>query len=153
MKRPNQLNQFKPNLIKRIIATVLDYGIFLLGTFIYAYIFGEINEAGEIEVNNLMALPVFLAWLIYFVFMEAFTGATFGHHSMKLMVLTTNRRSISFDHAIKRRLLDVIDICIYGIPAIIAIKNSDKHQRLGDMWAKTIVVDTTDKDQYYQMKG
>jgi uncharacterized RDD family membrane protein YckC len=46
-------------------------------------------------------------------------------------------------------LLDPIDILFYGIPAIIAIKNSDKHQRLGDMWAKTIVVDIKDAEQYF----
>ncbi len=45
-------------------------------------------------------------------------------------------------------MLDLIDIMFYGIPAIIAIKNSDKHQRIIDMWAETFVVDTTDPEQY-----
>ena len=43
---------------------------------------------------------------------------------------------------------DPIDILMYGISAIIVIHNSDKHQRTGDMWAKTIVVDTNDPEQY-----
>ena len=50
------------------------------------------------------------------------------------------------------RSLDPIDILIYGIPAIIAIKNSDKNQRIGDMWAKTIVVDMDDEEQYLKEK-
>jgi uncharacterized RDD family membrane protein YckC len=56
-------------------------------------------------------------------------------------VLTIDRKEIEWTQALKRHLLDPIDILLYGIPAIIAIRNSDKHQRLGDMWANTIVVD------------
>ncbi len=37
---------------------------------------------------------------------------------------------------------------MYGIPAIIVINNSEKHQRLGDMWANTIVVDINDPQQF-----
>jgi hypothetical protein len=48
--------------------------------------------------------------------------------------------------------LDPIDILFYGIPAIIAIKNSDKHQTLDGMWAKTIVVDPKDTEQYLLKK-
>ena len=50
--------------------------------------------------------------------------------------------------AFKRHLVDPIDFLIWGLSAAIAIKNSDKHQRLGDMWAKTIVVDILDPEQF-----
>ena len=45
-------------------------------------------------------------------------------------------------------LLDPIYILFYGIPSITAINNSDKHQRLVDTWAKTIVADKKDKEQF-----
>jgi uncharacterized RDD family membrane protein YckC len=48
-------------------------------------------------------------------------------------------------------LIDPVDFFIYAIPAIIAIKNTDKKQRLGDLWAKTIVVDTCDPEQYAEI--
>lgn len=109
---------------------------------------GKINQGGAKEVKGLLALPIPVSWFLYFVVVEAFYGATLAHQGMYLKVLTLERKEIAFMHALKRHLLDPIDILIYGIPAIIAIKNTDKHQRLGDLWAKTIVVDTKDTEQY-----
>jgi uncharacterized RDD family membrane protein YckC len=44
-------------------------------------------------------------------------------------------------------LLDPVDFFFYGIPALVAISKTEKHQRLGDLWAETIVVDTTNAQQ------
>jgi len=142
--------KFKTNLKKRIFATILDYGLYLLTFYVYLMFFGHENEEGGQTVSGLLALPIFIAWFVYFVVIEAFHGATLGHLGFNLKVLTLNRKDIEFNHALKRHLLDPIDILLYGIPAIIAIKNSDKHQRIGDMWAKTIVVDMTDPEQYLE---
>jgi len=109
---------------------------------------GHDNDEGGKTVNGLLALPIPTVWFIYFVVIEAINGATLGHQGLDLKVLTVDRNEIEFTQALKRHLLDPIDIFIYGIPAIIAIKNSDRHQRLGDMWAKTIVVDKKDKEQF-----
>jgi uncharacterized RDD family membrane protein YckC len=138
----------KTNLKKRIIATLLDYALFSLATFIYIMLAGHDNDEGGKTVNGLLALAIPTAWFIYFVVIEALHGATLGHQGLDLKVLTVDRNEIEFTQALKRHLLDPIDIFIYGIPAIIAIKNSDRHQRLGDMWAKTIVVDKKDKEQF-----
>jgi uncharacterized RDD family membrane protein YckC len=99
------------------------------------------------KVEGLMTLPIVTTWFIYFVIVEAIYGATLGHQGLNLKVLTVDRRKIDLSQALKRHLLDPIDILMYGIPGIIAIKNSDKCQRLGDMWAKTIVVDIKDQEQ------
>lgn len=115
----------------------------------YIMYFGQDNSEGGKTVSGLMALPIPIAWIIYFVVIEACYGATLAHQGLYLKVLTVDRNEIKWTQALKRHLLDPIDILFYGIPAIIAIKNSDKHQRLGDMWAKTIVVDTKDAEQYF----
>jgi uncharacterized RDD family membrane protein YckC len=138
----------KPNLKKRIIATLLDYTLFSLAAFIYIMLAGHDNDEGGKTVNGLLALVIPAAWFIYFVVVEALYGATLGHQGMDLKVLTLGRREIGLTEALKRHFLDPIDIFFYGIPAIIAIRNSDRHQRLGDMWAKTIVVDKKDKEQF-----
>jgi len=140
---------YKTNLKKRIVSTLVDYSIYLLFFFFYVNYFGHDNDEGGKTVDGLLALPVFAVWFIYFVVVEAVNGATLGHNGVYLKVLTIDRAEISFGQAIKRHLLDPIDILMYGIPALIAIKNSDRHQRLGDMWAKTIVVDTKDPQQYF----
>lgn len=144
----NPTLKFKTNLKKRIYATLLDYGLYLLAFYVYVMFFGHDNNEGGQTVSGLLALPIFIAWFIYFVVIEAFYGATLGHQIFNLKVLTLNSKDIEFTQALKRHLLDPIDILFYGIPGIIAIKNSDKHQRIGDMWAKTFVVDMTDIEQY-----
>lgn len=142
--------KFKTNLWRRIFATVIDYGLYLTFFCFYVEYFGHDNDTGGKTVEGLPALPVFLCWFVYFILIEGLAGATLGHMVLKLQVVTLDRRRIGLKEALKRHLLDFIDILFYGIPAIIAIKNSDKHQRIGDMWAKTIVVDKTDPEQYIQ---
>lgn len=139
--------KIKTNLRKRIIATLLDYSLFLLSTYLYVMLIGHDNNEGGKTVSGFLALPIPIVWFIYFVVVEAFYGATLAHQGLYLKVLTVDRKEIEFIQALQRHLLDPIDILLYGIPAIIAIKNSDKYQRLGDMWAKTIVIDTKDKEQ------
>jgi len=139
----------KPNLRKRIIATLLDYALFGISAYLYIMLVGHDNNEGGKTVSGFWVLPIPVAWFIYFVVIEVFYSATLAHQGLYLKVLTSGRKEIEWDQAFKRHLLDPIDILFYGIPAIIAIKNSDKHQRLGDMWAKTIVVDTKDKEQYF----
>ena len=147
MNQANNNFKVKPNLKKRILATLLDYGLFLLGIIVYISYFGEPNNDGGMGVEGLKTLPIIITWFLYFVVIESVNGATLGHNMMSLEVLTINRKPISFTHAIKRHLLDPIDLSFCGITAIIAIKNSDNHQRIGDMWAKTIVVDMNDEEQ------
>ena len=127
---------------------MIDYGMYFLFLIIYIPLFGKENEEGGQSVSGLLGLPILIYWFIYFIVVESIYGATLGHQAFYLRVLTINRNKIVFLQAVKRHLLGFLDMLVYGIPAIISIKNSDKHQRLGDMWAKTIVVDTTDKEQY-----
>lgn len=133
----------KPHLKLRIIATLVDYGIFFTIVFVYGYIFGEKTEDGW-ALNGLPALPVPLFWLLYFVVVEAVSQATPGHDICKLKVVTTDGCKITLSAAFKRRICDPIDIFFYGIPGIIAILKSTHHQRLGDMLANTIVVKNDD---------
>jgi uncharacterized RDD family membrane protein YckC len=135
------------NLKKRIIATILDYLFIFLLTYLYIMLAGQENEEGVKTLSGLVALPIPTVWFIYFVVVEAFYGATLAHQGLNLKVLTVDRKEIDFVHALKRHLLDPVDILLYGVPAIIAIKNSEKHQRLGDMWAKTIVVELNDNGE------
>mgnify|MGYP000184791281 CR=1 FL=1 len=139
---------YKTNLTKRIFATLIDYGIYFMFFSVYVLFFGTDNEEGGKTVNGILAMPLSVVWFLYFVVIEALNGATLGHHCFDLRVVTTERMKISFKHAFKRHLLDPLDILFYGVPAIIAIKNSDKRQRIGDMWANTIIVDTKDPEQY-----
>lgn len=137
----------KPNLKKRIIATAIDYGLIFLITYAYILYFGELNDEGGQSVNGLKTLPIIGLWFFYFVVTETIYSATLGHQLLDLKVLKKNGGRVEFTNALKRHLLDPIDIFFYGIPGIIAIKKTEKNQRLGDLWANTIMVDLKDKEQ------
>jgi predicted RNA-binding Zn-ribbon protein involved in translation (DUF1610 family) len=51
---------------------------------------------------------------------------------------------ISFSQAFKRHLLDFLDYSFFGLVAVVTIKNTPDHQRIGDLWAKTIVIGSED---------
>ncbi len=140
--------QYKTNLKKRFLASFIDYIIIFIITILYIQKFGEVTVDGEMAVSGVKTFPLILLWLIYFVGVEGYQGATLGHKAFNLLVLKENRKPIDYVDALKRHLLDPFDFFMWAIPAIIAIKNTDKKQRLGDLWAKTIVVDTTDIEQF-----
>ena len=145
-----QILTYNTNLKKRYFASLFDYIIVITLTYFYIDFFGTLNDDGEggKTVRGLMTLPLFSFWFIYFVVVEAYFGGTLFHLTFNLKVLTLDRRPIQFVQAFKRHLVDPIDFFIFSLPAVISIKNSDKHQRLGDMWAKTIVVDILDPEQF-----
>ncbi|MBK9511291.1 MAG: RDD family protein [Cytophagaceae bacterium] len=144
-----RIYKYKKNLPKRILATIIDYLIIFLITYVYIEVFGKINDEGVKVVSNLSALPLFLVWFFYIVVIEAIYGGTLAHQALNLKVLTSKGHEIDFGNAIKRRLLDPIDlIVLFGLPAFIFVSTTERHQRLGDLWADAVIVDITDMEQY-----
>jgi uncharacterized RDD family membrane protein YckC len=151
INKENEQFQYKTNLKKRFFASFIDYLLIFVLTYIYISRFGIETEEGIKSVQGLTTLPIIIVWFLYFVVIETYKGATLGHKAFNLLVLTDKRKKIGFMQALKRHLVDPVDFFIYAIPAIMAIKNTDKKQRLGDLWAKTIVVDTNDPEQYAEI--
>jgi uncharacterized RDD family membrane protein YckC len=134
----------KKYLKLRIIATLIDYGIYITLFFIYIEFLGHPNDSGAMEVDGLLAFPIFIVWFLYFVVTETINQATPGHDICKLIVVRTSGKKITLSDAFKRRVVDMIDIGIYGIPALICINKTPKYQRLGDLLADTVVVKKSD---------
>ena len=130
----------EPKTSGRIVATIIDYGLTFAATFFYVIQVGHQNEDGSYQISGLPALVPMIFWFIYFPIVESIFNMTLGHYLLNLKVVKTNGQPIDFSASFKRHLLDPIDIFIFGIPAIISIGNTPKHQRLGDLWADTIVV-------------
>ncbi|MBD1392613.1 RDD family protein [Mucilaginibacter glaciei] len=134
----------KPYIKQKIIATLIDYTIYFIVFCIYTSVFDENPETGKSTVTGLAALPLIIFWILYFPFLEFVNQATPGHDICKLKVYTLSGGKPSFSMCFKRRLVDFLDIFMYGIPAFICISNTPKHQRLGDLWAKTVIVKNSD---------
>lgn len=130
----------QPNIQKRTLATIIDYGLYL-AFFIWAVTtFGESNDDGSYSLSGLKGIWVEIVWFIYFPVIESITGQTLGKKILGLRVVTKSGNKISFWQAIKRRIVDFIDFGFFGLVAYLTIKNTPDHQRLGDLWAKTIVI-------------
>jgi len=69
-------------------------------------------------------------------------GGTLGNSivGLKAIPMTGVNRKLTLSESFKRHILDPIDMTLLGLIAIIVIKNTAKNQRVGDLWAKTIVV-------------
>ena len=134
----------KRYLKQRILATIIDYGIFFIVVVIYCVCLGTESSEGAYRIDGILALPIPIIWFLYFVVLEAVNHASPGHDICKLVVVKTDGGKIGFTDAVKRRILDIVDISFYGIPALICICNTPKFQRIGDLFADTIVVKRTD---------
>jgi uncharacterized RDD family membrane protein YckC len=139
--------KYKANLGKRIIATVLDW-IVLMGFFyVLILFFGEESPDGTMSLKggNVLLVPIF--WFTYFVWLESILEGTISHRALNLKVIKENGGQIIFIDSFKRHLLDPIDFTLNGIVAVICIYNTEKKQRLGDLFAKTRVIDINDPEQ------
>lgn len=134
----------KPHIKLRILATLIDYGIYGVFYMVYIYTFDQDPSPGKMTVNGLLALPIFVAWFIYFMVLESLSGTTPGHDICKLKVVKADGSKLSLGDTFKRRICDFIDIGLYGIPALICISKTEKHQRIGDLFAGTLVVKDSD---------
>ena len=148
--------QTEPNIGKRIAAGLVDYIIIYAFTFIYVYSFGEQTGDGGYSVSGLPGLVPVLFWGLMTIGFEQWFGATLGNSLVGLKPISilenidgrTFKSAIqkpTFGQSFKRHLLDPIDMFFFGLVGIITIKNSPKNQRLGDQWAKTVVVKMTAK--------
>ena len=132
----------EPNIGNRIFAGFIDYLIIYVFTFIMIFALGEPNSEGTYELRGMPALIPIVFWLIMTVGLESGFGGTIGNSlvGLKAIPLNGTNRKLTFGESFKRHLLDPIDMFFFGLVGIITIKNSNKNQRVGDLWAKTIVV-------------
>jgi len=131
-------------LIRRISACIIDYLLILIFIVVLLFFYGTSDGEGGYSLDGLPALSVFIFWGIITIGMEQLLGMTIGNYLNKIKPISIvnyqDKERISFSQSIKRHLLDVVDMSFLGLTGIIVIKNTKKHQRLGDLWAKTIVV-------------
>jgi len=134
--------------LKRWKACAIDYIIYSVFVFFIIYIFGNkvIDDDGE-TVRQLTGVPAFFGgvvpWLLYFPGIESFNnGQTLGKAMLKVRTLKEDGSRVNFGTSFIRHLFDMIDYFPFlGIIGLIVAGNNNKTQRVGDLVAKTIVVE------------
>ncbi len=116
----------------RFLATLLDGVIFFIFLIIVSLIFSNIPD--------LAAFLFVFGIFTYYLVMEAMWGATLGKMALKLRIVHIDNSPISWSEALIRTLLRLVDGLFGYILGAIIINNSFRHQRLGDMAAKTVII-------------
>ena len=116
------------------------------------YFYGEPDEEGGVSLNGWPAFSTMLFWFIMTVGLEQLNGATIGNRLQNLRPVPKAGpwAKLTFGQSFKRHILDPFDLWPFGILGIILIKNTVNNQRLGDLWAKTIVLDENDPEQGFK---
>lgn len=133
-------------LARRCWAAITDYIVYYLLLILYSYFFGDVQEWGFKENGgfafrvNPGFFPTVILWLSYFPLTESILGYTLGKGGFDLKVIPHDRKDFPFIVSLKRHLLDPIDFALFVLVGILCVKFSQEHKRLGDFWAKSLVV-------------
>ena len=145
----------------RFLAVTIDHAIQFLSIFLIAWIFISITGIGQDSSQEnvsqmLMEMPkwtiaimivvIFVIFAAYFIVFEwLWNGQTPGKRLLKLRVIREDGRPLTLWEAIARNLLRVFDaipgfiVPIYSM-GLIVIFLSNRDQRVGDIFAGTVVV-------------
>ncbi|MEA3254664.1 MAG: RDD family protein [Candidatus Altiarchaeota archaeon] len=141
-------------LIKRAVAIIIDsiiLGIILSVITVIVVVMG-VGTASVAEgyARGIVILTVFTALgvlillsLLYYIVLEGpkGRGQTLGKKIMKIKVTHEDGNVPSYTQAAIRTVLRIVDGMFFHIIGVVVICISEKDQRIGDIAAKTVVVD------------
>ncbi|WP_299768403.1 RDD family protein [uncultured Dokdonia sp.] len=132
----------KPHIGRRIIAGGIDYTIIYTLSFFTMMLLGIQVNFDYNQLNDAFSLIPIGFWLLMTVIIEITAGATIGNLLVGLKAIPINGqyRKLTFLESFKRHLLDPADMFFFGLVGFIVIKNTPYNQRVGDLWAKTMVI-------------
>jgi uncharacterized RDD family membrane protein YckC len=124
---------------KRVLGAIIDIIILIIIMIIFSLLFGT-SRGFSFGVSGFAALIMYLIWFAYYVVLEATTGKTIGKYIVKIKVVNASGEQISWGASIVRNILRIIDGLFFYLVGFIIALVSKENQRLGDMAAKTYVV-------------
>jgi uncharacterized RDD family membrane protein YckC len=123
----------------RSLAAIIDGSIAFILWYFIIETWGQ-PTAGGAEFTGLPALLLMLGAAAFWMVPEWLAGATFGKWSCDLRVVNMKGAKISFLQSLKRNMLRLVDLIGCYLVGFISAKLTPNRQRLGDLWAKTLVV-------------
>jgi uncharacterized RDD family membrane protein YckC len=125
----------------RMLAFAVDCVVMLAVFVVLVVLF---NKDGEVQkehyINKLPLAILNISFLIIWPISEAFFGQTIGKRLVGLKVVSESFGTIRKRQAIIRFLFGYLDMLFFCLGLIVAANNK-KNQRIGDLVAKTLVVD------------
>jgi uncharacterized RDD family membrane protein YckC len=136
-----------------VFLTSLFVGIFLA---ILAILTGNsldqwLAKLGKTTIISFIIM--LLAQLVYHIVLEGLHGATLGKLIFGLVTISEDGSPCGLKQALKRSLAILVDSLFFGIPAAVSMSKSPKQQRIGDKWARTMVVKRRDIDGMVELNS
>ncbi len=131
--------------IAQVIDIIISFIIFTLIGFSFAPVFNGLTHTG-FHLTGLPALIVIflsgMAVLAYFTILESELGQTLGKLVMKIKVVKEDGSSCDYPSSLIRNALRVVDwLPFLYIIGVVFITRSEPKQRLGDLFAGTVVIE------------
>jgi uncharacterized RDD family membrane protein YckC len=128
----------------RVLAQVIDMGVRVLGLYLVGVVVA--TGSGTIEDSGVIILFVIAVFLLIFgypaILESLWNGQTVGKRAIGLRVVTVEGAPVRFRHSAIRSLLGVVDFFVppVGVAATVSVLVTRRNQRLGDVFAGTIVL-------------
>ena len=124
----------KANVSSRVAAFIIDYFVFsLISSVVLSLMSGKNGVV-------FIFLAILVLYVFYFSATEYAFGCTLGKFICGIRVVKIDGGEVSFLQALSRRFFDCIDFMGGGLVAFILVMVSRDKQRVGDMVAKTYVI-------------
>ncbi|MFA4887239.1 MAG: RDD family protein [Candidatus Nanoarchaeia archaeon] len=125
------------SLGKRVLGTLIDFLLIILISIPYIFLFGN---AKPFAVTGLPAFIFFLLIFAYYFVLEATSGKTLGKMIVKIKVVNEKGQAITGGQSFIRTFFRIIDGAFIYLVGFLCVLLSKNKQRLGDMVAKTYVI-------------
>ena len=124
------------------IDTLIQFGAFVVLAVIAALTTRVFQQTALTWALAILLLIAFLLYYGYFALFEAiWSGQTPGKRAIRLRVMSTSGRPITFYDSLLRNLLRIVDQVpgFYAV-GLLSVFFTERNQRLGDLAADTVVV-------------
>lgn len=141
-RRPPNLGTEDDVVVKRVLAFVIDAVGFYLLLGVAALAVASVSTL----LGDLVLTLGTVLFFLYFIYFESEYGATVGKMLTNIVVVTEDGDPISRRQAAIRTLLRIVDaLPFFYIVGLVAIYMTRRKQRVGDIVADTIVVESKRK--------
>jgi len=140
--------EFQPASAKkrlRVFAAFIDYALFFAFFIFLVFNYGEKTYLadGTTSFRLTGAQPLICVgfWFIILPLLESFNGQTLGKMILKVRVTSFDYEKASFAQCLARHLFDLVDwLPFFGVVGLLVSSNTERKQRVGDLIAKTVVI-------------
>lgn len=138
---------------RRAVSQIIDSSFFFVGALPFLYTFSGFLASSDFGIIQfaapaktlLLTLGLAFLWsfflLIVYSVLEGYQGITPGKLVCRIRVLGTDLDYCGFWRALIRNFLEMVDGFYYFLVGILLVAFTENWQRLGDMAAKTIVIE------------